>query len=180
MGNGPVTGAVSLVGNQYVNVGSKASLDNIGPLTVCVWVNLDKAPALAATVADKSANGYVGGWKMYVQAAANNQLGFLTNMGFSVYGSQSVPVAQWTHVCASWDGTTGIDGIELYVNSVKINVVDGQTSSSSSPSDASHDLVLGRASGLNDYPLNGKLDEFILFDHALSEVEIQVLHSCAP
>jgi hypothetical protein len=176
---GRVNGGVNITGNQYVDLGSAASLDNIGALTVCAWINLNQMTAGAATIADKSANGYVNGWNMYVQQNPNQPLGFLTSAGQSVYGSQPITAGVWTHVCTSWTGTPGTVGIDLYVNGARVNSIIGLDTQPQNSSDASNNLLLGRASGLDDFHLDGKLDEFVLFDRVLSGAEIQILYGCA-
>lgn len=180
---GRVGGAVSFAGDHWVDIGSVLALDNLSPISACAWIYFDVLPAsdrLAATIVDKSSNGFNGGWNMYVEESTGYRVGFLTNRRWHVTGSLPVSPMEWTHVCATWDGLAGADGIKLYRNGAVEPVQDARmVLDTSNESDAAEPLVLGRQSNGNNYNLAGKIDEFFLYERVLTLSEIQLLHRCA-
>jgi len=182
-GAGRIGGAASFaeLTDARIDLGSSSLLDNMTAVSACAWVFLDTLPVdLASTIVDKSSNGFVGGWNMYFEKAPARRVGFLTSFGDYVSGSKDYTTGQWMHLCATWDGTVGPQGIKLY----RDGEVDAQdrivAGDGMRDDDGPEPLVLGRASNSNVYNLNGKIDEFFLFERVLSLGEVASLHACAP
>ena len=81
-----------------------------------------------------------------------------------VYASTGLPVNTWTHLAATWDGTT----VRIYVNGVQVaSKAIGQTILTTNGS-----LRFGGNSVWGEY-FNGKIDEVRVYKRALSQSEIQ-------
>lgn len=167
-------------GSKAITLGSPAALDNLTALTVCAWVNpstIDPQNA-GATIADKSTDGYAGGWNSYLDFEPTSlHLGYLASEGAWGYGVATVPPSTWTHTCTVWTSST----LTLYVNG-KVDPISasGTTHAPPAQDDAANDLVLGRQTNTNQFHLNGTLDDFVLYNRALEATEIAAIHACAP
>ena len=173
---GRLDGAVSFDGvDGEVNVGSDAAIDDLTTLSMCAWIITRGFPETWPTIADKSVDSFTGGWNFY--ADEDGEFGFLTNRSQFAEGGRVVR-GEWTHVCASWDGTAGFGGIALYLNGVATPHGRTGTNASGFQSDAARDLAIGRVAG-GGLEFDGEIDDYQLYDRVLSLGEIQQILSCA-
>ncbi len=130
------------------------------PWTACFWINRQDSPSASAALLTDAATGL-----KLEQWPSTRQVGF-TQFGVAdYYFSYIVPPNTWTHV--AFAGTP--DGTILYVNGV-----------AQETNAATINLPRGVIGGLNagGDPLNGLLDETVLFNRALTPAEIeQVLNA---
>jgi hypothetical protein len=130
------------------------------PWTACFWINRQDSPSASAALLTDAATGL-----KLEQWPSTRQVGF-TRFGVAdYYFSYIVPPNMWTHV--AFAGTP--DGTILYVNGV-----------AQETNAATINLPRGVMGGLNagGDPLNGLLDETVLFNRALTPAEIeQVLNA---
>jgi hypothetical protein len=167
-------------GTKAVTLGSPAAFDNLNELTVCAWVNpstIDPQNA-GATIADKSNDGYNGGWNAYLDYEPTSlHVGYLSREGAYGFGASTVPVATWTHACTVWSST----GLTVYVDArVDVIVSMGRTHELPAHDDSANELVLGRQTNSNLFHLNGTLDDFVLYNRALDAAEVAVIQACSP
>jgi hypothetical protein len=167
-------------GSKAITLGSPAALDNLSSLTVCAWLNpsvLDRTNP-GATIADKSNDGYDGGWNAYLDFEPTSlHVGYLAREGVWGYGVSTVPISTWTHACTVWSN----GALTIYVNAqLDALATMGMIHGLPAHDDAANDLVLGRQTNANQYPLNGTLDDFVLYDRALDANEIAAIHGCSP
>ena len=170
-------------GSRAINLGSPAAFDNLDAMTVCAWVNPLRVDAQnpGATIADKSLDGYDGGWNAYLDYDQSDfalHPGYLSREGEWAYGTAFVPMMRWTHACTTWSLSTGL---AIYADGA-LETISGTGTVHPPPAhdDAAHDLVLGRATNANQYHLNGTLDDFLLYSRVLSADEIAAIHACTP
>ena len=79
--------------------------------------------------------------------------------------ADSLPLDAWSHVVGTYDGET----LQLYVNGVNVK----ENATPSGPLDTrTNDLTIGKAR-LNNYGLDGRVDEVAIYDRALTPEEIQ-------
>lgn len=104
------------------------------------------------------------------------------------YSSIRAPIAlnQWQHVAATWDRSTG--DMKVYINGSLIT----QTNTSIVPIgvlDPGSDPAIGignHGGTFHQFPMNGLVDEFAIYDRALDAVEVQSIYAagasgkCAP
>jgi len=156
------------LGGQYVDLGTWNPSAATGQLTVALWANwnglTDQYQGLIAKrdVWDPADN-------MMWQIEANRDsgaLGFFRNGSAPADGDPVLPVGEWAHVAATFDGTTA----KFYFNAQ----MTGQGAFSFGP-DTEAALVFGACQGDGGNPFNGALDEVRLYDRALSGFEINYL-----
>lgn len=169
-------------GAKAVSLGSPAELDNLVTMTVCAWVNPSTIDPQnqGATIADKSNDGYAGGWNTYLDYDPDDaalHAGYLARVGAWAYGARQITASGWTHVCTVWSN----GALTLFVDGEQDPIQEsGTTHAPPEADDAANDLVLGRQTNTNQFPLNGTLDEFVLYNRTLGGDEIAAIHACAP
>ena len=167
---GKVGDAFSFAGNvaNYVRIPNSGSLQS-SLLSVEYWVNFNSAHN-AATVAKR--NGSSDAWQVgIVYTGGNFLLQFLGNTsgGLSDWYSAplSSPVGVWTHVAATYDGSTVrgyINGSQVLTQTVTLQL-----------STRTADVYVGNYAGTS-LPLDAKVDELTIFNRALSGSEIQAIY----
>ncbi|UCD51241.1 MAG: LamG domain-containing protein, partial [Phycisphaerales bacterium] len=151
----------------YVDLGTWNPSAATGQLTVALWANWN---GLSGQYQGLIAKRDV--WAtddMMWQIEANRDtgtLGFFRNGSNPADGDPILPVGEWAHVAATFDGTTA----KFYFNAEMTG--QGDFSFGSDPAAA---LVFGACQGDGGNPFNGALDEVRIYDRALTAFEINHL-----
>ena len=162
------------VDNQ-VSAAPNVSMDDLSAMTVCASIFPRSFGASGlGTIVDKSSNGLVGGWNFYVENFF--VIGFETNYG-QFAGGGSIALGNWYHACASWDGSTGLTGISLYVDGVSVPQVDTGMEHGGFHSDASRVLNVGLTNG-GAREFDGLIENVRLYNRVLTPTEILSVAQC--
>ncbi len=131
------------------------------PFTVSIWFNLANLDSTRTILQQLDGNGMGRTW-LYVESS-NGKL--QTHLGGSVLAGQTtVTTGEWHHAAVRYDGTT----VSLYLNGQLEATHTGTLESA----DGTIQLGVNKTNGNR---LLGTLDEFILFDRALTVEEIVAL-----
>ncbi len=169
-------------GGKAIDLGSPAAFDNLDNVTVCAWINLSMIDAAnaGATIADKSNDGYTGGWNAYLDYDSTDtamHVGYLAREGVWSYGESHVATSTWTHACTVWS----LGSLTVYVDGRADRIQQmGTTHPLPAHDDSSNSVVLGRQTNTNQFYLYGTLDDFVMYNRALSATEIASIHACSP
>jgi hypothetical protein len=90
----------------------------------------------------------------------------------------SAPVDEWTHVVATFAISGADHTIKFYANGVLLNGPSGVTGTGSTLADLSLAASIGQWSG--DRFLSGALDEFAIYDFALSDAQVAAHFAAIP
>jgi len=147
--------------NDYISIeDDDTSLDLIENFTWSAWVYLRN-----------NDNRYIVSKKAGIDGAGlrvvSGNLYFSDFGGQDVFGSQTISTNTWYHVASVYNGTT----VSLYVN----GVLDINNSLSLSV-ESSANLIIGAESVLDANPFQGMIDDFLMFNRALSASEIAFLY----
>lgn len=151
--------------DDYMTVSDSTSLD-VTQVTMSAWIN---PTALGGVIMTKAIGA--GGTGGYYMDTSGNKIRFCATGG-CVSSTTSLTTGVWTHVSATFDGTT----VRFYLNGAP----DG-TSTGTVTSVATNTALLVFAmdsAGTTDY--NGKIDEARIYNRALSNIEISQLYTWAP
>jgi Concanavalin A-like lectin/glucanases superfamily/Laminin B (Domain IV)/Immunoglobulin I-set domain/Immunoglobulin domain len=109
------------------------------------------------------------GNRVGLQVTADGQLGGFFDSGFysAVSAPGTVATGQFSHVAFVFDDAA--DQARIYVN----GNLAGTGSETRRPQGNSEDLVLGKSSTFDGYNFDGLIDEFSLYNRALSDQEIR-------
>ena len=180
---GKIGTAFSLTGGAHVRIADNVNLRLTNGLTLAAWVYPSPAGnnyhifGKWDVVFDyqKSYETWLSGGKFIFSVCANGdeQLGPHADL----VSVKSVPQNQWTHVVATYDGST----MKVYVN----GQLDNQASFPYGIFPGTNDLAIGAIvggvpAGQYLYPFIGLIDEPVIYNRALSAAEIQAIYLCQP
>ena len=162
--NGKFGSALSFNGSSArVNVADSASLHISSGMTLEAWVR-PSAIGDWRTVILKERTGYYAG-ALYASTDTNRPSAHVFTAGdHEIRGPSQVPVGVWTHLAATYSGTT----LALYVNGAQV------ASAPAAGALASHTgpLRIGGNAIWGEY-FNGLIDEVRVYNRALTASEVQ-------
>ena len=170
--NGPGGTGMSFDGvDDYVDVGSNASLNNLGPLTWEAWMYPRSIGEGSGRILDKTQK------RLIIENDPSRGIAFGvsgTGLLYKCTGSNIFNFNEWSHIVVTWDGTSDWTKIYIYVNG---SDVGGGGSSGSSPNDdSSYDLIIGNRIE-TDRTFDGLIDSVRIYNRALSADEIRQLYN---
>lgn len=109
-------GAAVFDSNTYGVVSMLNPSEFTGQLTLSVWVLWDgtNLPEYGNVILQKGTSYDTWMWSLKLRQSEGTRAGirFYNNFGYSVQTANLVEANVWTHVCATWDGTTA----RIYIN----------------------------------------------------------------
>ena len=149
--------------NDWVTVADSASLDLTNQMTLEAWVNPTNASGWRTVLMKEQAGNLVYG--MYSNTDTNRPSAHaFTNTEVDTRGTAAVALNAWTHLAATYDGST----LKLYVNGTQVSVknLSGNMVASTGA------LRIG-GNGIWSEWFQGKIDEVRVYRRALSASEVQ-------
>ena len=166
--------------NDYVNIGTPASLTNIAVKTISAWIYPTNLSGTGSRrVVDKEDGGE--GWFFGVQST-NDSVMYLQH--FSGAGSipnwtspaSSIIANQWQHIAITYDRTSTTNDPVMYINGVSQSLSESAAPVGTADSDAPLRMGLGGgASASSMFP--GIIDDVRIYNRALSAGEIKMLYN---
>jgi hypothetical protein len=173
---GKIGQAVDLNGsNQYVSLPS-GSLSSLSNFSVAAWVKLD------TTSAWRRIFDFGTGTSVYMFLAPTNgsvvRFAITTGGGSAeqrIDGTAALPTGTWKHVAVTKNGNTGI----LYVDGAQVGQNTNLTLGPNSLGSTNNNWI-GRSQYSADPYLDGQVDDFRIYNRALSASEVSALFAAAP
>lgn len=170
---GVLAEAINFSGNDRVDVGSQTILDDLSAMTIVAWIK--PSTLSSAIVAAKSEDLLPSnGWFFLV----SDYLQFYVRFSGGPLVADSQPVMQaaaWQHIAVSYDGSPSASGVLFVHNGQEVPRLGGDLLSGARVSDANNNLLFGWDAALSA-PLQGSLDEILIFDRALNLDEIRQIY----
>lgn len=164
-GTGKYGGALSFDGiNDVVTVNDADSLDFTTGFSLEAWVNPTSAGNWSSVLFKQGPQGM--NYSLYANNGTNKPVAqvYLSNAEQNAPGTGPVPLNTWTHLAATYDGTT----LRLYVN----GVLAGSKAISGSLLNTPNPLTIGGNAVWSEF-FQGQIDEVRLYNRALTATEIQ-------
>jgi len=165
-------------GSQFVEFKAAPKVERTSPFSWAIWVfptTLDELVVLEHVSAKTVERGYQ--WKLEKGKVFVHLRHKAKGNGLSLKTRQALPVNTWTHLAVTYDGSSQASGLRIYRNGrlQEVEVSEDQLSESIL---ATGSLVLG--SSRPDLSFRGLLDDLMIFERALSAVEIDRLSGHNP
>ena len=163
--------------NDHVRVPTAANLNITGPITLGAWVNRRTTGTFDEIISKWDAipvgqRCYTLGINPDGRAFVGLSTGGLDVPGVSLTGPAVLPLNTWVHVAATYDGSSA----KVFVNGVLAN----QTAYSGGIFSSANDLAiggvvggLGSGSGISFF--DGRIDDAVIYNRALTETEVLAL-----
>ncbi len=167
---GKLDGALKFDGNTHVEAGDFASFDRTDKFSYGAWVNV--ADKEAATVLSRmdDATAFRGYDLLLVGGKLTAHLVYRwPDEALHVVSKTEVPVGKWTHVFATYDGSSKAEGFKLYIDG-KRSDVEITNNLLTAPPKTTKPLRIGRRT--NGAPFRGLIDEVRLYDRELTAEEV--------
>jgi uncharacterized repeat protein (TIGR01451 family) len=155
--------ALRFNGSSRVTVPDAASLRLTGAMTLEAWVKPTSSPNSWVDVVYKGNDNY------YLMASSTNASrpvagGIVNGTHSEAVGTSSLPANTWTHLAATFDGTT----MRLFVNGVQASTAarTGTLATSANPLEIGGDGIFGQY-------FIGDIDEVRVYNVALTQAQIQ-------
>ena len=149
--------------NSLVTIADSASLHLSSEMTLEAWVNPTNITNAMQDVIYKANDNY------YLEGTTTNSSlpnggGTFGTTDVGTYGTAALTASTWTHLAATYDGTT----LSLYVNGVQVSSLPqtGAIASSTNP------LQIGGDTNLGQF-FAGTIDEVRVYNAALTSAQIQ-------
>src|SRR6185503_1007682 len=147
-------------------------INGLSNFTIASWVRLDTSAAWRRLF--DFGTGTTANMFLAPQSGSNTVRFAITTGGGGaeqqINGTSALPTGVWTHVAVTKNGNTGT----LYVNGAQVGQNTGLTLSPSSLGNTTQNWI-GRSQYAGDPFLDGQVDDFRIYNRALSASEVQAL-----
>lgn len=148
--------------NDYISVPHTAIINPTTAVTISTWVKFNNASDYHRIIDQPSEDFLLN---LETNSGNSKTLRFVINGSPAIESNSGVPLNEWFHVAATYDGAT----MRMYIN----GVLQADTESySSAINQNSGDIVIGRAPN-TAYPMPGYLDEMKIYNIALTEAQVK-------
>ena len=158
--------------SDAINFGSDQKLDNLEAFTYSVWMYYEGG-GNAGTIGKRANDN--NGFAFFPDGSEQYRATIGDGSTFVAAGGIPVPQDEWVHVTITFD-LHGDRKLHIYENGEWIT--SSSANSGSLGDDSSANLYLGSRS--NDIFLDGQVDEFRIYNRALSPAEVRQLYNWAP
>lgn len=170
-------------GDDYVNCGSAACLDDIVAKTVEALIYLDSFGEAGGGRIVQKASVNADGWQFLVQGGAGmNRLYFGQDWNNGTFAhwwtpTDSLTTGTWYYVAVVYNQGSPANDPLLYINGVSQSVTENVTPVGSCDSDAANDLWIGaRNNSGTDREFDGKIDDVRISNIARSAAWIKATY----
>lgn len=173
--------------NDYIDMGSPASLDDLTQKTVVIWFKVENMPSSNGQNLVQKQNGGLAGWHIAVcdnhpgmYCNVSNSLvfhqGFDTNSGTWLLPADSISRRSWHFLAISYDASSDANKPLMYLDGVVVTPNERNTPSGTVLTDSAQNLTLGDRPIFGGEGLSGFIDEVAIWNRVLSETEIQTIY----
>ena len=166
--------AVKLDATQYVEFSDPQPMERDRAFTLSVWINPGSSPqgcVASKQDSDADARGFEILW--YKAQPRINLAHRYGSDGIEVVAKDKFANGQWRHLVVTYDGSSKAAGLKVYVDGTLSEVAVRRDTLTSSIASKEPWRIAWKGSGIG---FEGGVDEFRLFDHALSAEDISALH----
>lgn len=179
--------AIEYTGDDKMEVFDVGHFPREHPLSASVWVKPNQyAPreslfSRGGGADDAASMGYE--FMLMDGKPTASWIHFWPGNAMRVQAKERIPIGEWSHLAVSYDGSSKASGVRIYLNGVemeRVAVKDNLTKEvdnwhTPSLGRVREHLVLGERYRDRGF-VKGQMDEFQMFDRAISEIEVRALY----
>ena len=157
--------------NDYVEIQNQIQFDQTDPFTLSSWV---KSSSGKNELIINNENILYTGYRLNINVNANIEIGLRNSISddIAIETLNSINANTWYHIVGTYDGTSNVSGMKIYINGVEedTNTISN-TLTSSTLSNQKTLLGIRRLSPPPD-PLRGNIANVQIYNRALSAQEV--------
>ncbi len=153
--------------NEYISIGSPASLNLAGEMTAEAWIYPKNVTVVNQFLGQASSGGTDGQFNFEIGRTANKLSIYWGGLSTPLLSSGSLYANNWYHVAFTRTGSTGNWTMKIYINGVLDSV---QTTTTNPGTQQPTDI--GKAGDYPAYYFNGNIDEIKISNVARTSEEI--------
>lgn len=165
---GRSTGAVVTNKDNWLDLGQAGDFDNTDSFSYSAWVFPEDGNGAPFGKMDPS-NDYRG-WDLFM--AGGQVMVHVINKwpvnALKVRTKMTVPLKQWSHIAATYDGSMKPEGLKVYINGKAVET-EVEVDKLSGTTRTTVPLTVGRRSGENAF--NGQIDDLQLYSRVVTPEE---------
>jgi type II secretory pathway pseudopilin PulG len=155
--------------DDYVSVPDSASFDITNAITIATWIKPTELTAYAG-IWDKYYGGSYNGMQLLVYTGGAWEIN--ANATWHYLQAGGLQDGVWSHIVMTYDSSVPV--MKLYLDGSEVASKDGAINFDFGDSQS---LWIGRRTAGGSYYFNGIIDEFAIYDEALTPDEIETLYN---
>ncbi|MCP9770925.1 LamG domain-containing protein [Lacihabitans sp. LS3-19] len=159
--------------DDHLQIPHNASL-NMEQFTIETWVKWGRSGAAIDFICGKDLEQM----EIHTGGELNNNIRFIPTTGVWLDGGvNTITPNTWIHLACVYNPSLGL--AKMYVNGVDIPLTNNGSNPLTTPVvPSSTDMIIGKRNTSENFPFEGLLDEFRVWNRALSQAEIQNRYNC--
>jgi len=173
-GKGKAGKGLDIRGNKYADLGNVADFERDKPFSYGAWVNVRSGNRGSAILARMNDGKAYQGFDLYVSGdrLIAHLINSWPNNALKVETKQKIKINAWQHVMVTYDGSSKVAGVKIYLNG-KSSPLKTHNNSLSGTIRTDVPLLVGRRSPGSPY--NGLVDDVRIYTRTLSAGEVSVM-----
>jgi hypothetical protein len=160
--------------DDVVDVGSASSLDDLGPMTLEAWVYpRSLGEGGLARIFEKQATVNTLGWRL--QLNTSNSLIFAQDYATTDLSqntaNNTLTLNAWNHVAVTWDGTTTVANVHVYINGAEVSYSSSTNGSGARQTDAAQTLKIGNTTD-GTRTFDGTIDDAKVYNYIRTAAQV--------
>ncbi|MBN2455814.1 MAG: LamG domain-containing protein [Sedimentisphaerales bacterium] len=171
--------------DDYIDLGSDSSLDDLGPLTVSTWIyyyDTEDGYGTDGRIVAKKTDNNTGSWGFTINdlGANENTLAFWSAHDSGIMrrsNDNAFSGNTWHNVTITWDANYVEESVKFYVDAVEVTgYKDFSIWSDNKGSDSTQNLYIG-SDGTGNHTFDGIIDNVMIYNRQLSPAEIASVYN---
>ena len=157
--------------NDYVEIQNQIQFDQTDPFTLSSWVN---SPNVSNELIINNENILYTGYRLNINVNANIEIGLRSSISddIAIETLNSINANTWYHIVGTYDGTSNVSGMKIYINGVEEDTNTISNTLTSSTLSNQRTLLGIRRLSPPPNPLRGNIANVQIYNRALSTIEI--------
>jgi len=157
--------------NDFVEIQNQIQFDQTDPFTLSSWV---KSSNVSNELIINNENILYTGYRLNINVNANIEIGLRSSISddIAIETLNSINANTWYHIVGTYDGTSNVSGMKIYINGVEEDTNTISNTLTSSTLSNQRTLLGIRRLSPPPNPLRGNIANVQIYNRALSAQEV--------